>query len=120
MNGDGTEDSPRAAVQVQTAAATPLTGVTEMDSGRAHRCAIATDGVYCWGRGDHGQLGRAAGSFEPFATLTTPTVTNAVAVSTETRGTCVVLATGGLTCWGRTPFSGGPDHVDVEAFEPLP
>lgn len=120
MNGDGTENNPSAPVQVQTATATPLTGVSEMDSGRNHRCAIATDGVYCWGRGDQGQLGRAASSTESFAAPTSPAITNAVSISTEARGSCVVRATGGITCWGRTPFSGGPDHVDVEAFEPLP
>jgi hypothetical protein len=120
MNADGTENSVFDAVQVQTAAAAPLTGITAISSGRDHRCAIAAGGVHCWGRGSEGQLGRVTGQNNTFAALTEPPITNAVTIASAGRGSCAVLDTRGVRCWGRTPVSSGATPTALAAFEPLP
>ncbi len=119
--GDAAETNTTSLIDVQTAAATPLAGVTLIESGRNHRCAIATGGVHCWGRGDHGQLGRVStGSNGGFAAPTDPAITNAVKLDAEGRGTCVVTSTRRVICFGETAVSNNAAHVPVAAFEPLP
>ena len=118
-NGDGTQDDRSAPVQVLTAAATPLTGATAITAGRAHRCAITTDGVYCWGRGDRGQLGRDGGRDNPYAARMDPAVTDVFTqISATGRGTCALTSTHRVLCWGETPVSGSKTPIPLTAFEP--
>ena len=117
-NGDGTETDRAAPVQVMVDATTPLVGVTAISAGRAHRCAIATGGVYCWGRGSDGQLGRTAPQNNGFAALTEPAITNAVSVSAAGKGTCAALSTGAVVCWGQTSCSSDAVHASIAAFAP--
>jgi alpha-tubulin suppressor-like RCC1 family protein len=57
--GNGTATQSAAAVQVQMADMTPLTGMVEVKLGFNHSCARAeaTGQVFCWGAGSEGQLG---------------------------------------------------------------
>lgn len=116
-NGDGTTTDRAAMVQVMIDATTPLAGVTALAAGRNHRCAITPTGVYCWGRGDSGELGRIAGTDNSFAQPTDTVITNAVTISAAARGSCAVLATHGIRCWGVTPVSSG-NMAPIAAFEP--
>lgn len=110
-----------------TAVDTPLTGATAISSGQAHTCAIAGGNVFCWGRGLEGQLGLPTCS----ATVTTacanedngfaqqvPGVTNATYIFARAKGTCAVLSTGGVTCWGNVPGSAGSIPTAIAAFGP--
>lgn len=43
-----------------------LGNVARISVGQTHVCAVtATNGLYCWGEGDHGELGRDASAMEP-------------------------------------------------------
>jgi hypothetical protein len=84
-----------------------LEGVTDVDAGGAHTCAIADGAVYCWGNNAHGQVGGS----EP----STPTphqvegVFGATAIATggaspfapEAPGlSCAIVDGGAVMCWG--------------------
>jgi alpha-tubulin suppressor-like RCC1 family protein len=116
-----------------TAVATPLTGVTQISASQSHTCAVAGGDVFCWGRGDHGELGLAAcsggGSGDVVSSVAcanednefaqqVPGVTNATEVVARMFGTCAVLSTGGVTCWGSVPGSLGSTPTAIAAFGP--
>jgi alpha-tubulin suppressor-like RCC1 family protein len=94
--GDGTtNDSP-------TPIALSLTGVSVVAAGGRHTCAIATDGLYCWGDNTNGQCGTGSG----MATHGMPAPVGglpgtAVDVAAGTDHTCAVTSDNRLFCWGR-------------------
>jgi alpha-tubulin suppressor-like RCC1 family protein len=89
-------------VTVLTAAATPLTGVTDVSAGIFHACAIVTGGnVYCWGKNTYGGLAEDPASVtqRTYATLI-PGVTNAQSVYAGYYNTCVIKTDGSVSCFG--------------------
>jgi alpha-tubulin suppressor-like RCC1 family protein len=72
--------------------------------GSFHVCTAQTDGrVWCWGRGDDGQLGD--GSAVPRGSpAVVPGVAGAVDVAAANEWTCALLGTGGVTCWGVNDY----------------
>lgn len=91
--------SARAPVTVHGSGAVDYVDVVVADE---YSCAISSTGaVRCWGRGTDGQLGNGS-----TATTGTPTDvvglgSDAEAISVRDGHGCVVLATGGVKCWGR-------------------
>jgi alpha-tubulin suppressor-like RCC1 family protein len=79
-------------------------GVAAVSAGGFHTCAVMTAGeVKCWGRGVEGQIGD--GKFT--AAATTPQDVSGLAgaasdVSAGGHHTCVVMAGGGVWCWGKS------------------
>jgi alpha-tubulin suppressor-like RCC1 family protein len=68
----------------------------------SHTCATMSDQtVKCWGSNWSGELGLGYTDYDahPYA-VTVPGVTTALSVTTGSSHTCVVLASGGLQCWG--------------------
>lgn len=66
-------------------------------------CALLYNGdVSCWGRNNNGSLG--TGYLDPIIQSATPSlvigVHNAVKIITSEVGTCAVINTGDITCWG--------------------
>ncbi|MBI3180479.1 MAG: RCC1 repeat-containing protein, partial [Deltaproteobacteria bacterium] len=53
----------------------------------------------CWGKNDHGQVGRGSGRFYSVP-VEVPTLTNVTAVSAGGDFTCAVTAAGRAWCWG--------------------
>ncbi len=82
---------------------------TAITAGWQHTCAVLDDGtVKCWGRNDHGQLGR--GNTEPawpgttgdlFAPIDLGAGRTATAITAGSEHTCAVLDDGTVKCWGR-------------------
>jgi alpha-tubulin suppressor-like RCC1 family protein len=73
-----------------------------VSAGGFHTCAIKTDGrLYCWGRGDEGQLGTGSdqGSATPVQEATG--ASDWIEVSAGNRHTCAINAEHELFCWGR-------------------
>ncbi|RYX78339.1 hypothetical protein EON76_05585 [bacterium] len=79
--------------------------VTSIGTGGGTTCAIASGKVYCWGRGDNGQLGNGINenSNVPVAVAGTSDLSSKVASSIFLGGarTCV-LAEGSVYCWGES------------------
>ncbi len=96
--GNGVSDEQLTPVQE----ATRERDWARVSAGGFHTCAIKTDGrLYCWGRGDEGQLG--TGSDQPSATPVQEATeaANWVEVSAGNRHTCAINAEHELFCWGR-------------------
>ncbi len=75
--------------------------------------------MYCWGRGNEGQLGRDAGDNNGYAARMDAAVTDVFTqISATGRGTCGLTSTHRVLCWGDTPVSGSRTPVPVAEFEP--
>lgn len=80
----------------------------KISAGESHSCALMEDGrVFCWGRGDFGQLGNGGTS-----DLSSPTevvlnlVTGAGVLDLTSSGdhSCILSNMGQLQCWGSNSF----------------
>ena len=75
-----------------------------ISSGLFHTCAILDNGsVSCWGKGDLGQLGNGGitNQLTPALTSSLGTGRTAVAISSGSFHTCVILDNGAVSCWGE-------------------
>ena len=75
--------------------------VTHISSGVTHSCAVTTDGeVFCWGFSLQGALGlRVQQQIQP-AEVRLGAGRSAVRVWAEETGTCALLTSGDVQCWG--------------------
>ena len=81
--------------------ASELTHVSRVVAGDEFSCALLRDGaVKCWGLGESGQLGD--GTFTQYSTLPVAVsgVVGATALASGYDHACVLLADGGMRCWG--------------------
>lgn len=97
-----------------------LAGVTSIAAGGEHFCAIGVGGaVYCWGRGDRGQLGGGSGDRSSPGLVSN--ITNATAIAVDHKASCAVA--GGLVyCWGsnhRGQLGNGAGGNGVESRTPV-
>lgn len=102
--GDGTTAIVSAPGRAEPRAVAGLTGVVEVTAGIHHTCARKDDGtVWCWGRGDMGQLG-----IGKLVSVATPTpalnLSDAVQVVAGAYHTCTRRASGAVACWGRNAY----------------
>ena len=100
--GDGltaSTSTPVAALNVPGAGA-----VTSVKAGGYHTCAIRGGVVSCWGRNDAGQLGDGSLTTRLVPTrVSLPSAAVAIAVTRRSPGfggTCAILDTGAVYCWG--------------------
>jgi prepilin-type N-terminal cleavage/methylation domain-containing protein len=76
--------------------------VTQVSSGGAHSCAVATSGaVLCWGLNSDGQLGNPDVEIQTESLVFVDGfLTGGVQVSAGINHTCAVTTAGGVKCWG--------------------
>lgn len=107
LGNDSTTSSSKA-VQVVGLNGSPL----QIAAAKYHACAVVADGVQCWGRNDHGQLGDRT-------TIDRPRATNVFGLgpgSSVTHlslgsGRSCALVNGGLKCWGENGWGVFGDAV---------
>lgn len=117
--GDGTGSNNQTPVQVRDEEDTNLSGVTSITSGNSHACALISGGVWCWGRGEEGQMGNNGILQEnPKALEVTGLSTVSKVEASGTRATCAVLANGSVRCWGHIASRNYLLPTAVAAFEP--
>jgi alpha-tubulin suppressor-like RCC1 family protein len=85
-----------------TLGATPATAMS-VAAGAAHTCALdAAGGVWCWGRGDEGQLGDGARADRSAPVmLALGAGVSATAVAAGGAHSCALVTGGKVMCWGR-------------------
>ena len=113
--GDGTSTGPERCHEGQwPCSTTPIevsgvTNATAVSSGLEHACAVLADGsVECWGANEDGQLGIGNNTIptecEGRVCSTTPVPVKFIgavkAIAAGDQHTCVLLAAGGVDCWG--------------------
>ncbi|MBT4925163.1 MAG: hypothetical protein HON16_05370, partial [Euryarchaeota archaeon] len=79
---------------------------TTISAGGQHTCAIAGPSaigthLYCWGRGNRGQLGTSATQENVPTSTLIPGGDDTVAISSGDEHTCAILDDGDVRCWGR-------------------
>ena len=78
-----------------------ISDVVDISSGPWFTCALAKDGeAYCWGSNLYGELGAGIMSKAVSAPRGVAGIDDAVAVSSAFNHSCIVHATGNVTCWG--------------------
>lgn len=107
----------------------PETVFTQISAGAEHTCALAGDGtVWCWGNGDHGQLGDGSPTASEWEsgtswhTANTPTrvLLPDLVVAKVASGhyyTCVLAVGGEVWCWGDDS-TGHPAALPVALVMP--
>jgi len=126
--GDGTTIAKSSPVAVRTsdADATPLSGVSKVELGREHSCALMSDGTArCWGNGADGRLGNNAtsSSSSPVTVLlnSTTTLTGISDLSAGGRHSCALIS-GRIRCWGNGSdgaLGTGTTSVSVASASPV-
>lgn len=74
-------------------------GSTALAVGYGHACAMAPDGVRCWGSATRGALGDGTLA-EATAPVAVSLGENAIDVAAAGSASCAVLASGQVRCWG--------------------
>lgn len=96
--GDGTFGTTRPAPVDVTGLAT---GVTAVDAGGGHTCALTSaGGVKCWGNNHNGQIGDNTNSGRSTPTSVSGLASGVAAVSAGGNHTCAATRFGAARCWG--------------------
>jgi|GEM_PF-6191841 len=87
--------------------------VISLSSGWAHSCAIIETGdVYCWGRGNNGQLGDGNSTSRTIPIQATlPANRTATSLALGMTHTCALLDDGNVTCWGDNSLNKAPSDL---------
>jgi alpha-tubulin suppressor-like RCC1 family protein len=96
--GDGTSERSQAPVEVQG-----VTDAMQVAAGEFDSCAVLSSGhVDCWGGGNFetGQLGDGTNGSSK-TPVEVNDLTNATKVATSTYGSCALLSSGHVDCWGN-------------------
>lgn len=127
--GDGTTIAKSTPVAVRTSAAdaSPLTGVSRVELGREHSCAIMADQTArCWGNGADGRLGYNAttSSSSPVTVMlnSTTTLTGISDLSAGGRHSCALMSDGRIRCWGNGSdgaLGSGTTSTSVASISPV-
>lgn len=104
LNGEGQlGNGTRSFGEAAPVAVSGLTsGITALDGGGYHTCAIASGGAYCWGDNYYGQIGdgtRGLGNERPSPVAVSGLSSDVNAISVGGDHTCALVGDG-AKCWG--------------------
>ncbi|MHB8059956.1 MAG: RCC1 domain-containing protein, partial [Gaiellaceae bacterium] len=118
--GDGTTTTSPDPVQVLGPGGTGyLSGVTQIDGGRMHVCALLPDStVYCWGRNENGELGDGT-KVNRSAPVRSGGISTASSISAGEYHSCARLADGTAQCWGAAAFGQIGDGTTADTSTPV-
>ena len=114
--GDGTQVNRSTPVDTQGL----LTGVSRMNAGGGHTCAVTTaGGVKCWGYNFGGALGDGTTTARVSPVDVSGLSSGVVDLSLGTSHTCALTTPGGLKCWGRNDTGGLGDGSATNRLTPV-
>jgi alpha-tubulin suppressor-like RCC1 family protein len=118
--GDGDTTDQNTPMPVSLTSSESVTA-TAIAAGASHSCALTGDGrIFCWGRGDRGQLGANAVTSSPPSLVSGPPAATAIAAGAA--HTCALTGDGHVWCWGandvgqlgngqESTFTGAPAEI---------
>jgi alpha-tubulin suppressor-like RCC1 family protein len=114
--GNGANASSSAPVNVTT-----LTlGVTAVDAGSNHTCALKSNGgIRCWGYDNAGQLGDGGTANQNKPVAVTGLDNGMAGVAAGGSHTCVITGDGGVKCWGDNSFGQLGNGTRTSSFTPV-
>ncbi len=80
-----------------------LNGVVAASAGDGQTCAVASNGLFCWGSNYFGQAG-GPGSADVASPVPVPLGGTAVAVSAGLSHSCALVVGGDAWCWGNNEY----------------
>lgn len=107
--GNGESRNKHYATQVKTDGSTYLKNIAQISAGSFHTCALDLEHrVWCWGRGNNGQLGRGEYLQQDYAQLVLADGTGSnnyldgvMQVVAGNTHTCALMTDGTVKCWGN-------------------
>ena len=96
--------------------------LVDITAGVRHTCVLSSSGsVLCWGENENGQLGSSEFGSNVYSTVPVRVqdIADAVAIGAGWEHTCVVHATGEISCWGDNS-RGELGNGEESGFQPLP
>ena len=118
--GDGTTTSRATPAIVSLGGGATPTRALAVAAGGGHTCAVDVGGrLWCWGRGDHGELGDGTSTDQPLPTaIAMPGGATVSSLSAGGEHTCVLDPAGDVFCWGandRGQLGTGAAGPDIAA-----
>ena len=103
-----------------------LSNIVQIASTSDHTCALSGDGeVFCWGKGNKGQLGNNANSGKnlPVKVVarsgTTDPLTGIIQIATGSEHTCALKLDGEVYCWGSGQYGQRGDNTTTNVNYPV-
>ena len=113
LGNDGTsnENHPQEVIDGD-GSTTALTGITQIEAGSAHACALNSSGnVLCWGKAEYGRLGNDDSTNNKDHPVTvidgdgsSTALTGIVQISSGADHNCALNSSGEVYCWGNNSY----------------
>jgi len=119
--GNDTSDHSSVPVNVMIATFVPLSGATEVTSGRSHNCAVVNAGAFCWGLNVSGQLGNGStdNSDRAAAVVGLSADSSVTKMSAGGSHTCAVVNEE-VQCWGWNAAGQLGNAANDDSNTPVP
>jgi alpha-tubulin suppressor-like RCC1 family protein len=93
---------------------------TQASTSGDHSCVLVESGdVYCWGAGDHGQLGNGDTAYYYSPVKASAVTAPMASIAATLHGTCGLSTAGSVICWGL-PVPGSQDSTAPHTVTGLP
>ena len=97
-----------------------LTGITEIEAGWHHTCAVTTAGdAKCWGNNHDGQLGDGTEVDRAIPVDVVGLLNKVQAITAGERHTCALTTAGGVKCWGNNHDGQLGDGTKIDKKTPV-
>ena len=114
--GDGSNTDRLTPVAVSGLA----TGVSAIDAGPFHTCAIANGSAFCWGGNDFGQLGNGDSTDQSSPVAVSGIAVSVSAIEAGYYFSCVLSTGGAVWCWGYNGSGQLGNGSTTQSVSPVP
>jgi alpha-tubulin suppressor-like RCC1 family protein len=109
-----------ATVLVASPHSTSASGITAIEAGVNHTCAVtAAGGAKCWGENNFGELGDGTTTNRPLPGDVSGLTSGVADIAGGDNHTCALTLAGGAKCWGRNNVGQLGDFTLLDRDEPV-